>query len=76
MAGGIEKGDKMKHYALELARISVQPQNYSDENWDEAMALCVEADAEISALKSEILRMENDNFGLKANLERMTKCDT
>jgi intein/homing endonuclease len=39
------------NYATELARISVQPQNYSDENWDEAMILCDKADAEINALE-------------------------
>lgn len=42
------------NYATELARISVQPQNYSDENWDEAMALCDKADAEITALNAEV----------------------
>jgi len=42
------------NYATELARISVQPQNYSDENWDEAMALCDKADAEIATLNADV----------------------
>jgi archaellum component FlaC len=42
------------NYAAGLARISVQPQNYSDENWDDAMALCDKADAEITTLNAEV----------------------
>jgi hypothetical protein len=47
------------NYATELARISVQPQNYSDENWDEAMILCDKADTDIAALNAKYEKLRD-----------------
>jgi len=44
-----------KTYAERLAITSTQTQNYDGENWDEALALCIEADKEISQLEDDLL---------------------